>query len=158
MAITIADRKEKYYKLVLIKGEGIYFSWEEKRVKSKRIVAKANEYVLDKRLQSDFSYRFHALSFAYALGLRLTNRYRGFIRKIFRIFAYLRERNAFWKLKNALGGDIDTDVRDLVSVDAEKISVQLSIRSEGRLQSGGKNVAVGDEIFEKELQKFFSKR
>ena len=102
MTLTIDELKERYYKVVLEKGSEIYSFWCKNKTKSKRIVAKANEYAFDKRLKSNEKVRFYALAFAYALGLRLEKRYRRFLCKLLRLFAFIRERKALRILKKVL--------------------------------------------------------
>ena len=89
MALTMDEIKNRYYKLVLEKGNAVYASFGKRGMTSKRLVVQANTYAFDKRLKTDGVFRFHALAFAYALGLRVEKRYSTFLRKLFRIFAFL---------------------------------------------------------------------
>ena len=155
MAIETDGRKERYYKLALAKGNEIYASWATSSAVSKRIVAKANEYAFNKRLKTDALYRFHVLAFMVALGLRLEKRYATFLRKLFRLFAYLRERNALKMLKRVFGFYGDTDMREILDMEAVKIIVLLSNRKNGQSTGGGKRFEMGDITVEEEVNNFF---
>ena len=52
--LTLDERKERYYKLVLEKSHEIYFSWSKDGTTSKQLVTQANEYAFDKRLKTDY--------------------------------------------------------------------------------------------------------
>ena len=152
MAITMDERKDRYYKLVVKKGSAIYSLWGNSGTISKQIVAKANEYAFDERLKSDYSYRFQVLAFTYALELRLEKRYKGFFRKLFRLFAYLRETEACRLLKRVMGFSSATPMLEMISVEMERLAMRLSERDDDQTAGGGKRVGASDMTLEEGLQ------
>ena len=155
MAFTIDVRKEEYYNLVIKKGEALYSNWEEFGMTAKKIVAKTHEYVFDKRLKTDAVFRLQVIVFAYALKLRLEKRYGTFWRKLFRFFAYLRERNALKILKRLFGFFGYTDIREIIRTEIERVALILSRRDTQDTTGGGKRAGMGELSVEEELQQFF---
>ena len=155
MPLTMDEQKERYYRLVLDKANEIYSSWIAKRIPSKRLVAQANEYAFDNRSKLDASYRFHAFAFMVALGIRLKKRYGTFFRRLFRLFAYLRERAALKRLKRVFGFFDDADIRDMIEVEIENIIVLLFHPRDGQSTGGGKRPEMGDITMEEALNGFF---
>ena len=156
MGLTIDERKERYYKLVLEKANKIYSSWGTNGITSKQLVAKANAYAFDNRLKTNADYRFYTLAFAVALGIRLEKRYGTFFRRLFRFFAYIRERAALKTLKSVLGFHSYTDIREMTEVEAEKIIVLLSQQENRRATGGGKRFETGDITLDEALNSFFN--
>ncbi len=155
MARTIGEQKKRYYKLVLEKANEIYASWQTNGIKSKRLVAQANEYALDNRLKLVANYRFYALAFTVALGIRLERRYGTFFRRLFYLFPFLRERAALKRLKRVFGFHGDTDIREMIEVEAEKIIVLFSQQQNRWSTGGGKRAELGEIAFEEALDAFF---
>lgn len=155
MSLTLEQRKERYYKFAQEKANEIYDFWQTNGIKSKHLVAKANEYAFDNRLKTDVKYRFYAFAFALALGIRLEKRYGTFFRRLFRFFAYIRERNALKALRRVLGFDSYTDIREMLDVEAEKITILLANRRNGQSTGGGKHIETGDITLDEELNSFF---
>ena len=155
MPSTMSERKQAYYKIVSKKASALYSSWGYKRGISKKLVKKANEYAFDKRLKTDIAYRFSVIVFVYALSLRLEKYYRSFLRKLFHIFAFLRERNALKMLKRVLGFYNHTDIRELIEVEMEKLSVIISKRTNQDTTGGGKHSEMGELSMEEEVERFF---
>lgn len=154
MTLTIDELKERYYKVVLEKGSEIYSFWCKNKTKSKRIVTKANEYAFDKRLKSNEKVRFYALTFAYALGLRLEKRYRRFLCKLLRLFAFIRERKALRILKKVLGFSFYTDMRTIIEAEVGNLSVILSSSENQETTGGGKGYGKGEIPIEESIQDF----
>ena len=154
MTPTIDELKNRYYKLVVKKADVIYSSWGKKRKTSKLIVIKANKYIFDKRLKADGAFRFQALAFAYALGMRLQKRYATFLRKLFHLFAFIRERDAFKRLKRALGFDSFTDMREAIKAEIENVFAMISRRRKREETGGGKRTEIGKLSIEEEMEKF----
>ena len=154
MALTRNERKERYYNLVLNKANQLYSLWESERIRSKQVVAKANEYASGTQLKTDANYRFHALVFTVALGIRLEKRYGTFFRRLFRILAYLRERKAFKNLKIVFGIASDNNIRELMEMEAEFIIILLSHLKDKRSTGGGKRLSLVDITLEEDLESF----
>ena len=154
MALTVEEVKIRYYQTVLEKGNAIYASWGKHGTTSKQIVAKANDYAFDKRLKTDEVFRFHTLAFAYALGMRLEKRYSTFWCKLFRLFAFLREREALKILKRVLGFSSNTDLQEMIDAESEKLFDRLSNRTDKDSKSGGKRAGKGELSVEEELENF----
>ena len=154
MALTIDERKDRYYKLVLEKGTAVYFSWVKQGIASKRLVAKAKEYAYNKRLKTDYGYRFQALVFAYALSLRVEKRYRTFLRKIFHWFAYRRERKALALLKRIWGLQDFSDIRDMIALESERIALEIAHRIDRESMRGGRRFGIDEIAMDEELRNF----
>ena len=86
MTLTLDQRKERYYKLVLEKASTLHSSWVTNSITSKKLVEKANEYAFSTKIKTDANYRFKACVFIVALGIRIKKRYNTFFRRLFRIF------------------------------------------------------------------------
>lgn len=154
MALTMNERKERYYKLVLEKANEMYATWQTNSIRSKRLVAQANEYAFDNRLKIDAFFRFRVLVFVVALEIRLEKRYGTFFRRLFRIFAYIRERSALRMLKRVFGYQSYTDIREMIELEAEKIILLFSQQKNRRSTGGGKRAEIGDIMLEDQLNSF----
>lgn len=155
--MTKTQLQMHYYNAVVKKGAATYASWTGK-TKSKRLVLTANEYVMDTRLKTDAVFRFYALAFAHALSLRIEKRYRDFLRKLFHLFAFLRERAALRSLRRALGWDECMDIREAIGIEFERIAVLLSLQEDDDTTGGGKHATLGDIELEQALQAFLEER
>ena len=154
MSLTINERKERYYQLVLENANKTYALWRTEQIKSKKLVAQANEYAFNERLRADAVYRHRALIFTVALRIRLDKRYKTFFRKLFLLFAYVRERNALERLKAVLGFTDYNDMREMIDVEAEYILIQLADLRDRDATGGGKRLALGDITLDEELENF----
>ena len=154
MAQTIDEQKERYYNLVLEKANKMYSSWRAQKVTSKQLVAKAYEYAFDKRLRTNASYRFYTLVFTVALEIRLGKRYATFLRRLFLLFAYLRERSALNMLKRVLGFRDSADMREIIEMEAEKAIEMLKSQQDQESTGGGKRSEMGEQSVEEQLDKF----
>lgn len=156
MTPTIDELKNRYYKIVLEKGDAIYSSWGKNRTTSKDLVKKANEYAFDARLKTNRTFRFLVLAFIYALGLRLEKRYGTFWRKLFRLFAFIREREALQLLKRVLGFHDYVALREMIETEIGKILLQFSHNGEDETMGGGKNSGTGELSVEEQMEKFLN--
>lgn len=154
MSLTIDERKERYYNIVLEKANVIYNSWSTLAIKSKKLVAQANEYAFNNRLKTDAYYRFQALVFTVALEIRIKKRYCTFFRRLFRLFAYYREQKALKTLKGLLGFNYFVDIREMIYVEAEKIIAMLSHLKNQQSTGGGKSTILADMMLEDVLNNF----
>ena len=153
---TTDKRKERYHQVVLGKATGVYASWSKNGMTSKGLVSIANAYAFDKRLKTDAIYRFRALVFACALGMRVEKRYAKFLQKLFHLFAFLRERNALASLKRVLGFQVEMDIWEMISIELEKLSVLLSQRNNEETTGGGRRSEMGDFLSEDALEDFLA--
>lgn len=149
-------QKERYYQVVFGKATEVYTSWNKSGMTSKGLVAQATAYAFDKRLKTDAVYRFRALVFACALGMRVEKRYAKLLQKLFRILAFLRERNALATLKRVLGFQAGADVWDMVSVELKMLATLLSKRDDEGTKGGGKHSEMGDLLSEDALENFLT--
>lgn len=155
MAFTIDQRKEEYFTYIVEESEKTYAAWKNKGTPSKRIAEKARKYAYSKRLQTDFSYRFRALIFLCALELRLEKRYAKFLKKLFLLFPFLRERASFRLLKRLLGYINETQMQDLISVELERLAMEISKLKDTETAGGGKTSFLDEASILSELQSFF---
>jgi hypothetical protein len=156
MTPTTDKQKERYYKAVLAKATETYALWFRSGMTSKGLVAQANAFAFDKRLKTDAVYRFRALAFACALGMRIDKRYAKLLQKLFRLFAFLRERDALVTLKRVLGFQVDMDAWEMVSMELEKLAVLLSQRNDQETRGGGKHSEMGDLLSDDALESFLA--
>lgn len=152
MTLTIEELKNKYCKIAVEKGNAIYSSWGKNGTTSKKLVTQANEYAFDKRLQTDGVFRLQVIAFAYALEVRLEKRYGTFWRKLFRLFAFLRERGALKMLKRVLGFPDGMDIREMMEMETEEFFSLLSQRLNQNRTGGGKHSLVEDVSVEELLE------
>ena len=155
MAFTIDQRKEEYFTYIVEESEKTYAAWKNKGTPSKRIAEKGRKYAYSKRLQTDFFYRFRALIFLCALELRLEKRYAKFLKKLFLLFPFLRERASFRLLKRLLGYINETQMRDLISVELERLAMEISKLKDTETAGGGKTSFLDEASILSELQSFF---
>ena len=156
MIPTIDERKERYYQIVLEKARGVYASWGKNGASSKALVAQAHAYAFDKRLKMDITYRLRALVFTCALSMRIEKRYATFFQKLFRLFAFLRERGALAMLKRVLDMSVNAGIREMIMAELEKIAVQLSKLGEEETRGGGKRVGREDVSPEEAMENFLT--
>lgn len=154
MPQTIDEQKERYYNLVLEKANKTYFSWRAQKTTSKKLVAKAYEYAFNNRLKTEASYRFYTLVFTVALEIRFGKRYVTLLRRLFLLFAYLRERSALKMLKRVLGFRDSADIREIAEMEAEKAIEMLMSQQEQESTGGGKRYRMGEQSVEEQLDKF----
>lgn len=155
MARTIDEQKKRYYNLVLGKANEIYASWQTNGIKSKRLVAQANEYAFDNRLKELATYRFQVLAFTVALEIRLKKRYGTFFRRLFYFFAYLRERAVLKILKRVFGFYSNADIREMIGIEVENIIVLLTQEQNRGKIGGGIRAETVEVSIEEELDAFF---
>ena len=154
MALTIKERKDRYYEIVQEESNKIYLSWDNQRITSKQLVAKANEYAFDERLKKNPSFRFYAFAFLIALENRINKRYCTFFRKLFHLFAYLREKSALKTLKRVFDFNVFDDVKEMLEIEIERIIVILSQQQNKNTTHGGKR-SEKEMLFEEKLNSFF---
>ena len=155
MTLTLDQRKDRYYKLVLEKASVLYSSWVSKGILSKQIIARANEYAFSTKIKSEANYRFKVCVFIVALGIRIKKRYKTFFRRLFRIFSYFREKSALKMLKRILGYDGDTDIKEMLEIEIDKIAILLSNRNNDATSGGGKRIGKDDLTLDEEIDLFF---
>ena len=157
MTVIHDERDSKYYALVLKKGEGEYASWINNGMSSKQLVEKANEFLFDNRLKTDFAFRLRVLIFACALQIRMDKRYRGFWRKLIRLFAYLRERSALKMLKRAWGFAQTASLFEIIVEEFKKAADYLSQLKDRKTTGGGMIAQLTDPFAEIELDEYIEK-
>lgn len=113
--------KENLYKEIKDLGEATYFDWKEKRLSSKKI-AKLSKPFLNNNLKTSYQFKINLLVFIYALQKRLNIRYKGFFKKLFRLFCYLKEKTLLKNLKALIGVvSLDFDKENLGLKDKEAL-------------------------------------
>ena len=155
MAFTIDQRKDEYFTFIVEEGEKMYASWRERGMSSKRLTAKAQKYAHSRRLTFNLFYRVRALIFLRALELRLEKRYANFLKKLLLLCSFLRERSAFRLLKRMLGHASEAQIRDLISVEVERLAIEVSKLKDTETASGGRTSFLNDTSILMELQSFF---
>ena len=85
----------------------------------------------------------------------MEKRYAKFLKKLFLLFPFLRERSALRLLKRMLGHVSEAQIRDLISVEMERFAMEVSKLKDVASAGGGKTFILDDTSILMELQSFF---
>ena len=134
---------------VIERGYQIYDEWKNNKYKSKKIVSSVSLAVSKMNEKNGGGARIEALSYLFALDLRIKERYKNILCKIIFFFAYRREANALKWLKGQLNlSSYSGDIRSLIEIELEKIREILELEDlNGRdnRKKGGRARAVLDD-------------
>ena len=108
------------------RGYEIYDEWIEKKHDSRKIVASAERTVKLFKNRKTMDAFIDALAYLFALDMRIKEKYNNILRCLFSYFSWRRETRALSFLKTALNIPLcDTDIRDLIAVEIEKVAEKL---------------------------------
>ena len=111
---------------VIKRGYEIYDEWIEKKHDSRKIVASAERTVKLFKNRKTMDAFIDALAYLFALDMRIKEKYNNILRCLFSYFSWRRETRALSFLKTALNIPLcDTDIRDLIAVEIEKVAEKL---------------------------------
>ena len=120
--ITNFTREEKYTCDAVIKrGYAIYDEWLEKKPSSRKIVESVENAVCAIAKKKTKSASVEALSYLFALDMRIGERYKSILHCIFRYFSWRREIGALKRLKDILNIPVGGDIRDAIEVALQAI-------------------------------------
>ena len=120
--ITNFTREEKYTCDAVIKrGYAIYDEWLEKKPSSRKIVESVENAVCAIAKNKTKMASVEALSYLFALDMRIRERYKSILHCIFRYFSWRREIGALKRLKDILNIPVGGDIRDAIEVALQAI-------------------------------------
>lgn len=141
---------------VINRGLAIYDEWETKKVSSRTIVARAEYAVSAVKQKKEKTARVEALSFLFALDMRINEKYRSILRCLFFYFSWRREMRALMNLKATFHiSHSEADLRTAIEIELKKLREKLvtdeAIDADGETHGGkqagklDKDVVVGAE-------------
>ena len=120
--ITNFTREEKYTCDAVIKrGYAIYDEWLEKKPSSRKIVESVENAACAIAKNKIKMASVEALSYLFALDMRIRERYKSILHCIFRYFSWRREIGALKRLKDILNIPVGGDIRDAIEVALQAI-------------------------------------
>lgn len=111
---------------VIARGYAIYDAWLAQRLSSRRIVSRVMRAAAALGPKGAKTATLEALSYLFALDLRIEERYKSLWHCIFRYFSWRRETNAQNKLKSLLRLSKSEDIRTAIEVALQILRDELS--------------------------------
>lgn len=138
---------------VIKRGYAIYDAWQEKKISSRKIVSLVGLAVSAMKRKKTKSATVEALSYLFALDLRVKEKYNSFLRCLFFYFSWRREVGALMRLRTAFHFSKDTDVRTAIEVELQRLRKRIdqeATEDEDKDANGGKqNGKIVDETVAK---------
>lgn len=106
---------------VIKRGYAIYDEWLEKKPSSRKIVESVENAVCAIAKNKTKMASVEALSYLFALDMRIRERYKSILHCIFRYFSWRREIGALKRLKDILNIPVGGDIRDAIEVALQAI-------------------------------------
>lgn len=155
MAFTVENRKTEYFNLIAKRGEQLYSEWVKGGISSKTITKTANDLAFEQSLKKSFACRIDFQIYIYALEKRIKHNYGGFLSKLFHPFKYRSELSTLRRLKRVLGFKSDTDSKDIIAVETERLAIIVSKKvDEDDDTEGGLISQLTEPTIEEELEAF----
>lgn len=134
---------------VIARGYAIYDAWLAQRLSSRRIVSRVMRAAAALGPKGAKMATLEALSYLFALDLRIEERYKSLWHCIFRYFSWRRETNAQNKLKGLLrlskSGDIRTAIEVALQILREELSEEDSEDTDDETRGGKRNGKAEEE-------------
>ena len=145
-----ADIKEKYTANGVIDGGyKIYDKWKNKKYSSRKIVRSVYLTASLRDTDKAKGAQVEALSYLFALDLRIKERYKTMLRLIVFFFAWRRETKALkWLRKQLNLSAYSGDIRSLIEIELERIRKILELEEldgKDNRKKGGKTIAASEE-------------
>ena len=125
---------------VIALGHDIYDEWNNKKYSSRKIVASVRLAVDSMNAEKSVRTRLRALSYLFALDLRINQRYSSLLRCILLYFAWRRETELLKWLKGQFNMSFSGDLRGAIEVELNKMREMLG---EDREDATNKNIKGG---------------
>ena len=143
-------REEKYtYDEVMNRANAIHGEWAAKKIPSRQIVNSVEAAVFAVEEDNALEAGVEALAYLIALDLRVKERYKSIIQRIFRCFSYYREKNALSRLKVTFDIDGSNDIRTAIEVELKNLRerVESSVIDDDDSDStnGGKRNSISSQ-------------
>ena len=106
---------------VIKRGYAIYDEWLEKKPSSRKIVESVENAVCAIAKNKTKMASVEALSYLFALDMRIKERYKSILHCIFRYFSWRREIGALKRLKDIFNIPVGGDIRDAIEVALQAI-------------------------------------
>ena len=143
--------KEKYMaNSVIERGYGIYDEWNNRKYNSRKIVNCVRFAVASMYAERTHSTRMQALSYLFALDMRVKERYSDVIRCIFSYFAWRRETALLKWLKGQFNTSQTNDVRDVIEIELKNIREKIDLNKvddTDKKAQGGKSVGITSDDY-----------
>ena len=142
--ITNFTREEKYTcDAVINRGYAIYDDWLKNKLSSRKIVESVENAVCAIAKNKTKMASVEALSYLFALDMRIRERYKSILHCIFRYFSWRREIGALKRLKDILNIPVGGDIRDAIEVALQAIRESIDAEdiedSDDEIHGGKKN-------------------
>lgn len=145
---------------VIARGYDIYYEWNARNLASRKIVEAVEGVVATLQANASRASRIDALSYLWALDVRINEKYKSLICRLFFYFALRRESHAFYLLMDALNILwTEENIREAIEVELRKIREEKSnekFSKENDNIRGGKQNGISDEemlIIEEQQEK-----
>jgi hypothetical protein len=140
---------------VIERGYQIYDEWKTKKYKSRKIESAVSFAVSSMNSKNAIGARIEALSYLFALDLRIKERYKTILRCIIFFFAWRREKKALEWLKDELKlSSYSGDIYSLIEIELERIREIAELEEldgKDNRKKGGKARAVSDDEASKDI-------
>ena len=123
--INFMDNEKMTGDAVIKRGYAIYDEWLEKKPSSKKIVESVDSAVIAVKQNRTKAATALALSFLFALELRVSEKYDSFWKCLLFYFSWRRETSALKRYKNTLHIADGVDIRIAIEIELQRISEKL---------------------------------
>lgn len=140
---------------VIKRGYAIYDEWLEKKPSSRKIVESVENAVCAIAKNKTKMASVEALSYLFALDMRIRERYKSILHCIFRYFSWRREIGALKRLKDILNIPVGGDIRDAIEVALQAIRESIdaeNIEDSDDETHGGKRNGKSEETVSENKQ------
>ncbi len=144
------DNKKYKSDDIISKGYAIYDEWLAKKLSSRKIVNSVNNAVSNVEKESTITARLSALSYLFALDVRVKERYNTILRCIFLYFSWRREVNALKSLNVTLNIANVDDIRTAIEIELqrlrEKMDYEASDDGDDEVSGGKRNGRAEEDV------------
>ena len=134
---------------VIYRGYAIYDEWLKNKLSSRKIVESVENAVYAIAKKKTKSASAEALSYLFALDMRIRERYKSILHCIFRYFSWRRETGALKRLKDIFNIPEEGDIRDAIEVALKAIRESIDVEdiedSDDEIHGGKKNGKEAEE-------------
>ena len=134
---------------VIYRGYAIYDEWLKNKLSSRKIVESVENAVYAIAKKKTKSASAEALSYLFALDMRIRERYKSILHCIFRYFSWRRETGALKRLKDIFNIPEEGDIRDAIEIALKAIRESIDAEdiedSDDEIHGGKKNGKEAEE-------------
>ncbi len=139
---------------VIERGYAIYEEWKTKNISSRKIVKSVEGAVSLMNGDETGRVSAEALSYLFALEMRVKERYKGVMQRLFKYFSWRRETGALKRLKVNFNISDNADIRDAIEVALKNIRERIKAKdfeAADKGSRGGKNNEMSDKEIENKI-------